>query len=55
MIANRDALGAWEKFVYVDLGNGRCAFQSRNNGQYICAEDGENQPLIANRGAVGAW
>ncbi|GAA3201940.1 PQQ-dependent sugar dehydrogenase [Dactylosporangium siamense] len=55
LIANRGAVGPWEQFDVVDLGDGFVALRAHANGQYVCAENGGNSPLIANRGAVGAW
>src|SRR5262249_26998612 len=44
-----------ERFDVVDLGGGNVAFRSRANGMYVCAENAGNNPLVANRGAVGPW
>jgi glycoprotein endo-alpha-1,2-mannosidase len=91
LIANRTAVGPWERFDRVDLGGGRIALRAQVNGRYVtagsgpliasatsvgtaqtfvpqgaafraavnnqfvCAEDSGNQPLVANRGAIGSW
>lgn len=55
LIAKRIALGPWERFICIELGNNKVAIQSKNNGQYVCAGNGGAQPLIANRGAIGPW
>ena len=54
LIANRDAIGSWETFGLVDLGNNNVAFKAVN-GKYVCADNGGNSPLIANRDAIGSW
>ncbi|MEV6035843.1 hypothetical protein AB0L65_32120 [Nonomuraea sp. NPDC052116] len=55
LIANRTAIGGWEQFDRVDLGNGNIALKARANGKYVTAENAGAQPLIANRDAVGPW
>jgi type 1 glutamine amidotransferase len=55
LIANRTAVGAWEQFDRVDLGNGNIALRARVNGRLVCADNAGAAPLIANRTAVGAW
>ncbi|MGD0952150.1 MAG: SdrD B-like domain-containing protein [Methanotrichaceae archaeon] len=54
VVANRNAIGAWETFKLIDRGNGNYALQA-SNGQYVCAEDGGGQQVVANRNAIGAW
>jgi type 1 glutamine amidotransferase len=53
LIANRTAIGGWEQFDVVNLGNGNVALRARVNGRYVSADNGNT--LIANRTAVGAW
>jgi hypothetical protein len=55
LIANRTAIGQWEQFDRIDLGNGDTALRARVNGRYVCAENAGNNPLIANRTAAGPW
>ena len=55
LIANRDAVGAWERFQLINLGNGNVAIQALVNGRYVTAENAGNSALIANRTAIGAW
>jgi hypothetical protein len=55
LIANRTAVGPWERFLVVDAGNGNIALRAQANNQYVCAENGGNSALIANRTAVGLW
>jgi hypothetical protein len=44
-----------ERFDIVTLTGGNVALRSKANGQYVCAENSGNNPLIANRAAVGSW
>ncbi|WP_169305307.1 family 16 glycosylhydrolase [Coraliomargarita akajimensis] len=53
--ANRNGIGAWEKFTVVDAGGGMVAFKSVGNGKYLCADKGLGDKLAANRTAIGAW
>lgn len=55
LIANRTAVGGWERFLVIDRGNGNVAFQAQSNGKYVTADYGGNSPLIANRTAIGGW
>jgi hypothetical protein len=55
LLADRDAVGTWERFQLVNLGGGNVAIKALINGQYVCADNAGNSPLIANRAAVGAW
>ena len=55
LIANRDAIGPWEKFDLIDLGGGYVALRARVNGKYVTAESAGAKPLIANRDAIGPW
>ncbi len=55
LIANRDAIGPWETFLLVSLGNGQFAIQSLANGRFVAAEDAGQRALIANRDVVGPW
>ena len=54
VVANRNAIGAWETFNLIDRGNGNVALQAAN-GQYVCAEGGGGHQVVANRNAIGAW
>jgi len=44
-----------ERFDVVTLSGGNVALRSKANGMYVCAENAGNNPLVANRAAVGAW
>ncbi|MDD4652164.1 MAG: hypothetical protein PHQ34_08025 [Methanothrix sp.] len=54
VVANRNAIGAWETFKLIDQGNGYYALQAAN-GQYVCAEGGGGGSVVANRNAIGVW
>jgi len=54
VVANRNAIGAWETFKLIDRGNGNVALRAAN-GQYVCAEGGGSGAVVANRNAIGAW
>ncbi|MBE1592301.1 hypothetical protein ACFPOI_16815 [Nonomuraea angiospora] len=55
LIANRTAVGGWEQFDRIDLGNGNIALQARANGKYVCADNAGASALIANRDTIGGW
>jgi lysophospholipase L1-like esterase len=55
LIANRTAVGQWERLEIVDLGDGSVALWSDISGRYVTADDYGRWPLIANRTAVGPW
>jgi lysophospholipase L1-like esterase len=55
LIANRTAIGPWEQFDEIDLGNGNIALKAHANNMYVTAENAGASPLIANRTAVGGW
>lgn len=55
LIANRGALGPWERFDLLRVAPGRIALRAQANGRLVCAEAAGTAPLIANRDAVGAW
>jgi hypothetical protein len=55
LIANRTAVGDWEKFLVVDAGDGMIALRALVNSSYVCSEDAGASPVIANRSAVGPW
>lgn len=53
MICNRPAIGGWEEFTVVDVGNGKIALRG-NNGQYVSSENGQGA-MNCNRSAIGSW
>jgi hypothetical protein len=53
LVADRDAIGAWEQFDRVDLGGGRIALKSHANGNYVTAPAGGTAPLIASSTSIG--
>lgn len=55
LIANRTAVGPWERFDLLLLGGTAVALRAQINGAFVCAENGGASNLIANRGAVAAW
>jgi hypothetical protein len=55
LVANRSAIGRWEKFNTVDLANISMSLRSHANGAYVTAEAAGSKPLIANRSAIGSW
>ena len=55
LIANRTAIGPWERFDTIDAGGGYVALRAHADNNYVCAESGGATPLIANRTAVGSW
>jgi hypothetical protein len=54
LVADRDALGAWETFTMINNPDGTVSFRAVN-GKYVCAELAGADPLIANRDAIGPW
>jgi hypothetical protein len=50
LIANRDAVGLWERFDRFDLGGGVVALRAQVNGRYVTAG---SAPLIATATTVG--
>lgn len=52
--ANRVAIGAWEIFEMIDLGNSQVALKSVN-GLYVCAENGGGSNVTVNRWRVLGW
>jgi hypothetical protein len=55
LIANRDAVGPWETFDLIPVGDGSVGLKSYANGKYVTAENAGNSSLIANRDALGPW
>jgi predicted esterase len=55
LVANRTAVGPWERFDLTDLGQGAVALRARANGQYVCAGNAGADALVANRTTVGPW
>lgn len=55
LIANRVAIGPWERFDQIDAGGGYIALRSHANGLIVTAENAGASPLIANRRVIGAW
>ncbi|HKR11389.1 MAG TPA: hypothetical protein VJT15_04990 [Pyrinomonadaceae bacterium] len=54
LVADRTAIGPWETFELIDLGNNEAALRSVN-GLYVCAENGGGQNVSVNRQRIGAW
>jgi lysophospholipase L1-like esterase len=55
LIANRTAIGQWEQFDEIDLGNGNIALFAHANSKYVTADNAGASPLIAKSTAVGSW
>jgi len=53
LIAFPQALGPWETWDEVDLGNGDIALRSEFNTKYVTADSAGVQPLIASKTTVG--
>ncbi len=55
LTATRGAVGGWETFTLLELGEGRVALRAANH-RYVCAELAmPGAPLTATRDAVGGW
>jgi len=54
VVANRNAVGAWEEFRTEWIAQNRIALRAAN-GQYLCAEGGGGREVVENRNAVGTW
>jgi lysophospholipase L1-like esterase len=55
LIANRTAVGVWEKFDEISEGTGYIALRAHANNLIVTADGAGASPLIANRTVVGAW
>ncbi|SFF26490.1 hypothetical protein SAMN05216251_110194 [Actinacidiphila alni] len=55
LIANRTAIGTWEKFDQLDAGGGAIALRAHANNLIVTAENAGAAALIANRTSVGPW
>ena len=55
LIANRTAIGTWETFTLLHIGNGRVGLGALANKMIVTAEAAGAQPLIANRTQIGTW
>ncbi|MFQ3671867.1 MAG: hypothetical protein SNJ84_10465, partial [Verrucomicrobiia bacterium] len=55
LIANRTAVGTWEKFTVVDAGGGWIALRAVVNNHYVRAENSGAGDLIANSPWIGSW
>jgi uncharacterized protein len=55
LIANRTAIGTWERFDLLDAGGGNIALRARANNRIVTADNAGASPLIANRTSVGPW
>ena len=54
LAADRTAIGPWETFEMIDLGNSQIALRSVS-GQYVCAEGGGANGVVVNRARRGSW
>ncbi|WP_328917279.1 MULTISPECIES: glycoside hydrolase family 3 C-terminal domain-containing protein [unclassified Streptomyces] len=54
LIANRTAIGPWETFDEIDLGNGTVALRAHANNKYVTAPNNGAGSLIASSTSVGA-
>jgi uncharacterized repeat protein (TIGR01451 family) len=55
VFANGSAVGTWEKFNVIDLGDRKKIALQASNGQYVSAEETKGGLLVANRNAIGPW
>jgi hypothetical protein len=55
LIANRTAVGAWERFLVINNRDGSQSLQAGANNRYVTADLSNGGTLIANRTAIGAW
>ncbi|MDX6354925.1 MAG: alpha-L-fucosidase 2, partial [Streptomyces sp.] len=53
LIANRTAIGLWETFDEIDLGNGAVALRSHANNKYVTTPNSGSGSLIASSTTVG--
>jgi hypothetical protein len=53
--ANRDRVGAWERFRFVVRDGGTKVAIRAPNGQYVVAEGGGGGDVNANRDRIGSW
>lgn len=54
VLANRNAIGDWEKFELIQLGGNKVALKAAN-GQFVVAEGGGGREVMANRNVIGPW
>ncbi len=54
LVANRNAIGDWEKFSLIKIDGARIALQTCN-GKYLCAEGGGGREVLANRNVPAEW
>jgi hypothetical protein len=55
LIANRTAIGPWERFGRYGVGHGPVALDALANGKWVTAELAGTTALIANHSTVGLW
>jgi eukaryotic-like serine/threonine-protein kinase len=53
LLAYPDAIGPWETWDEIDLGNGDIALRAEINEKYVTADSAGTQPLIADQDSVG--
>ncbi|MEH6419425.1 DUF7910 domain-containing protein [Pseudomonas sp. CGJS7] len=53
LIANREAIGPWERFDMVDAGGGDVALLSHANAKFVTVDAARGNALIASRDTVG--
>lgn len=55
LIANRTAVGTWEKFIIVTNADGTVSFLSMANNKYVTADINQGGKLIAEAQGIRAW
>ncbi|WP_433212698.1 right-handed parallel beta-helix repeat-containing protein [Dactylosporangium sp. CS-047395] len=55
LIADRTAVGPWEKFGVVNAADAGVTLKAHANTKFVTADNGGNSPLIANRTTTGQW
>lgn len=55
LIANRTAVGTWEKFIIVTNADGTVSFLSMANNKYVTADINQGGKLIAEAQGINSW
>ncbi len=55
LIANRNKIGDWEKFILIETTENKFAIKSNTSLKFVCIENEENHSLFSNRDVIGPW
>ncbi|WP_275587207.1 S8 family serine peptidase [Micromonospora terminaliae] len=55
LVAKAAAVGSWEQFEIVSVGDGFFGLKALINGKFVTAESAGTKPLIARATAIGPW